>query len=145
MHKRDEQQQTFHELDIKTYELHNEMSVCVHAKSLPLCQTLCDPMIVDHQAPLSMGFPNQEHWSELLFPSPGIFLTQGSNLNLLSLMLWQASSLPLAPPGKSSQRDKDNLIWMMMYAHFWVNFSCMKGSQKGGTAIKQEVIRLRWL
>ena len=45
--------------------------VCVHAKSLPLCQTLCDPMTVDHQAPLSMGFPSQEHWSELLFPSPG--------------------------------------------------------------------------
>ena len=71
MDKRDEQQQTFHELDIKIYELHNEMSVCVHAKSLPLCQTLCDPMTVDHQAPLSMGFPSQEHWSELLFPSPG--------------------------------------------------------------------------
>ena len=23
------------------------------------------------QAPLSMGFPRQEYWSELLFPSPG--------------------------------------------------------------------------
>ena len=45
--------------------------MCVHAKSLPLCQTLCDPMTVDNQAPLSMGFPSQEHWSELLFPSPG--------------------------------------------------------------------------
>ena len=29
MDKRDEQQQTFHELDIKTYELHNDMTVCV--------------------------------------------------------------------------------------------------------------------
>ena len=26
---------------------------------------------VAHQAPLSMGFPRQEYWSELLFPSPG--------------------------------------------------------------------------
>ena len=30
----------------------------------------------------------------------GIFPTQGFNLNLLSLLLWQAGSLPLAPPGK---------------------------------------------
>ena len=26
---------------------------------------------VDHQAPLSMGFPRQEYWSGLPFPSPG--------------------------------------------------------------------------
>ena len=26
---------------------------------------------VGHQAPQSMGFPRQEHWSGLLFPSPG--------------------------------------------------------------------------
>ena len=30
----------------------------------------------------------------------GIFLTQGSNLHLLSLLHWQAGSLQLAPPGK---------------------------------------------
>ena len=30
----------------------------------------------------------------------GIFLTQGWNPGLLSLLHWQASSLPLAPPGK---------------------------------------------
>ena len=28
---------------------------------------------VAHQAPLSMGFSRQEHWSRLPFPSPGIF------------------------------------------------------------------------
>ena len=26
---------------------------------------------IAHQAPLSMGFPRQEYWSGLLFPSPG--------------------------------------------------------------------------
>ena len=26
---------------------------------------------VGHQAPLSMGFPRQEHWSGVPFPSPG--------------------------------------------------------------------------
>ena len=34
-------------------------------------------------------------------PLQGIFLIQGSNLNLLCLPNWQAGSLPLGPPGKS--------------------------------------------
>ena len=29
------------------------------------------PPTVAHQAPLSMGFPKQEHWSGLPFPFPG--------------------------------------------------------------------------
>ena len=29
------------------------------------------PWTIAHQAPLSMGFPRQEHWSRLPFPSPG--------------------------------------------------------------------------
>ena len=36
-----------------------------------LCLTLCDPMNVAHQAPLSMGFLRQEYWSGLPFLSPG--------------------------------------------------------------------------
>ena len=39
------------------------------------CQVLSDsfatPWTVAHQAPLSMGFPSQEYWSGLPFPSPG--------------------------------------------------------------------------
>ena len=44
-----------------------------------------DPLIpwtVARQAPLSMEFSRQEYWSELLFHSPGIFPTQGSNPGL---------------------------------------------------------------
>ena len=37
-------------------------------------------------APLSIGFPRQAHWNGLPLPSPGIFLTQGSNLGLLHCM-----------------------------------------------------------
>ena len=40
------------------------------AKSLQLCLTLCDPMDGSHQAPPSLGFSRQEHWSGLPFPSP---------------------------------------------------------------------------
>ena len=33
--------------------------------------TFCDPMDCNPQAPLSMGFPRQEYWSGLPFPSLG--------------------------------------------------------------------------
>ena len=39
------------------------------AKSLQLCPTLCDPIDAAHQAPPSLGFSRQEHWSGLPFPS----------------------------------------------------------------------------
>ena len=35
------------------------------------CLTLEIPLTGARQAPLSMGFSRQEHWSELPFPSPG--------------------------------------------------------------------------
>ena len=38
-------------------------------KSLQSCPTLCDPTEA-HQAPPSLGFSRQEHWSGLIFPSP---------------------------------------------------------------------------
>ena len=40
------------------------------AKSLQSCPTLCDPTDGSHQAPPSLGFSRQEHWSGLPFPSP---------------------------------------------------------------------------
>ena len=49
-------------------------SACLRAQS---CPTLCDPMApmgVACQAPLSMGFSRQEHWSGLLCPPPGNLL-----------------------------------------------------------------------
>ena len=39
------------------------------AKLLQPCPTLCDP-IDSSQAPPSLGFSRQEHWSGLPFPSP---------------------------------------------------------------------------
>ena len=40
------------------------------AKSLQSWPTLCDPTEAAHQAPPSLGFSGQEHWSGLPFPSP---------------------------------------------------------------------------
>ena len=47
-------------------------------------------------APLSMGFPRQEHWHGLHFLLQEIYLTQGWNLHLLH---WQVDSLPLSHLG----------------------------------------------
>ena len=35
------------------------------------CWTPATPWTVARQAPLSLGFPRQEHWSGLPFPLPG--------------------------------------------------------------------------
>ena len=46
--------------------------VCeVKSQVAQLCPTLCDPMDLAHQTPLSTGFLKQEYWSGLPFPSPG--------------------------------------------------------------------------
>ena len=45
-----------------------------------LCPTLTIPWNVPHQAPLSMGFPRQEYWRRLPFPSPRGLSDPGSNL-----------------------------------------------------------------
>ena len=60
--------------------------VCVCTRTLSCfhhAQLLVTLWTVAHQAPLSMEFSRQEYWSGLPFPSPGIFLTQGSNPGLL--------------------------------------------------------------
>ena len=50
------------------------------------------PWTVAHQAPLSMGFPRQDYWSGLPFPSPGDLPNPG--IEPVSPAL-QADSLPL--------------------------------------------------
>ena len=57
---------------IEIYELwlHTMKYAAATAKSLQSCPTLCDPIDGSHQAPLSLGFSRQEHWSGLPFPSP---------------------------------------------------------------------------
>ena len=45
----------------------NNIFCCLVAKS---CLTLAAPCTVAHQASLSLGFPRQEYWNGLPFPSP---------------------------------------------------------------------------
>ena len=60
--------------------------------------TLCDPMTVVSQTPLSMGVSRQKHWSGLPFPSPGDLPDPGIEPGSAA---FQADSLLSEPPGKS--------------------------------------------
>ena len=51
------------------------------------------PWTVAHQTPLSMGFPRQEYWSGLLFPSPGNLPNSGMEPTSPA---WQVDSLLLS-------------------------------------------------
>ena len=58
----------------------------------------------------------------------GIFPTQGSNTCLLCLLLWQAGSLLLVPPGKPSE-TRDGWVclqperWILIYDDYYVGHS----------------------
>ena len=55
---------------MNTLLVKDSLSFPCYAKSLQSCPTLCDPVDGSHQAPPSLGFSRQEHWSGLPFPSP---------------------------------------------------------------------------
>ena len=76
----------------------------MHAKLLQLCPTLCDPWIIAHQDPLSMGFSKQEYWSGLPCSPPGDLPDPGVEPMSLTFLHWQVGSLPLAPLGKPKLR-----------------------------------------
>ena len=65
--------------------------------SLWVCSVVCDSAThgLSHQAPLIMGFPRQEYWRELPFPSPGDLPDPGIEHASLALPAWQADSLLL--------------------------------------------------
>ena len=66
-----------------------------------LCLNSCDRMTLACQAPLSMGFPRQESWSRLSFPSPGDLSDPGIDPGSPAL---EADALTSEPPG--NERDK---------------------------------------
>ena len=69
----------------------------VKVKSLSRVRLFAIPWTVAHQAPPSMGFSRQEHWSGLPFPSPGDLLDPGIEPRSPAL---QADALTSEPPGK---------------------------------------------
>ena len=71
------------------------MYVC--AQWLSHVQLLAIRWTVAHQAPLSMGFPRQEYWSGLPFPSPGDF--PNSEIKLLQWQAFFTTEPPEKPRG----------------------------------------------
>ena len=68
----------------------------LHAKSLHLCPNSLQPYGA-LQAPLSMGFSRQEHWSGWPFPSAGDLPKPGIEPRFPAL---QVDSLPAGQPGQ---------------------------------------------
>ena len=69
------------------------------------------PWSVARQAPLSMGFPRQEYWRGLPFPSPGDLPDQGIELASPAL---QVDSLLLS-------QFIDSSVWMLRIFHILID------------------------
>ena len=116
--------------------------VCVCAKLPQSCPTLCNPWTVSHQAPLSMGFYRQKHWSGLPCPSPGDLpnprIVPGSLTSpalqtgslgphkLIERRKWQPT--PVLMPGKShGQRSlagyRSQSMGLHRVGHDWATFT----------------------
>ena len=64
------------------------LNICLTWKSLSHVQLFAIPWTVARQAPLSMGFFRQEHWSGLPFPSPGDLPDPGIESGSPALPRW---------------------------------------------------------
>ena len=73
------------------------------------------PWMVARQAPLFMGFPRQEYWNRLPFPSPGDLPNSGIEPQVFHI---QAASLASELPGKLTNQkatDNSNLVNVWTY------------------------------
>ena len=84
------------EADKRTYE---KRSLKMHSVSCSIVSdSLWPHQTVAHQIPLSLGFPRQEYWSELPFPSPGDPPDQGMELWFPPLLAESLLSEPSEKP-----------------------------------------------
>ena len=87
------------------YDSHSQLelslSFClIIADVLSWVQLFATPWTVAGQALLSMEFSRQEHWSGLLFPSPGDLLNSGIKFESLASPALVGGFFTTAPPGK---------------------------------------------
>ena len=74
------------------------------------CLTPAIPWTIAHQIPLSMGFPRQEYWSGLPFPSPGDLPNPGLEPESSAL---QVDSLPCPLPSSIIMYTQHNYVETM--------------------------------
>ena len=65
-----------------------------------LWPTLATLWTVAGQAPLSMGFPRQEYWSEMPLPTPGVLPDPGIKLESLASLELAGGFFTIGPRGK---------------------------------------------
>ena len=82
------------------------MLACVCAQSLRSCPTFATLWTRAHQVTLSMGFSRLEYWIGLPCHPPGNIPDPGIKPKSPSSPTLQANSLPLAPPGKPTEKHK---------------------------------------
>ena len=73
--------------------------------TLSRVQLFENPWTVAHQAPLYVGFPEQEYWSGLPFPSPGDLPDSGIEPTSPVTPALQTDSLPLSHQGSLEQAN----------------------------------------
>ena len=101
---------------VKLVKYNNKFKMsCVCAQ---LCPILCDPMDCSCQVSLSMGFPRQECWRGLPFPSPGDLPDPGIEPEIPAL---QADPLPSEPAVKPYKRTRKSSSLILL--HVAVQFS----------------------
>ena len=76
--------------------------VCVCARTLSHVLLFVTPWTVDCQAPLSMEFYRQEHWSGLPFPPPGDLPNLGIEPTSLVSPALAGGFFTTSPPGKAA-------------------------------------------
>ena len=93
----------------------------VKVKSLSHVQLFATPWTVAFQAPLSMGFSRQEHWSGLPFPSAGDLPHPGIKP---SSSATQADSLLSEPPGRYGEAALPQ--WISWFPKYWDSCTCQQ-------------------
>ena len=106
------------------------------------CVRLCaTPETAAHQAPPSLGFSRQEHWSGLPCPLPGHLPNPGIEPRSPAL---QADSLPAEPPGKPRNSRMGHLS--LCQGSFWpgnrTGISCIAGRFFTSWATREAWIRI---
>ena len=90
----------------------------VLCQSLSCVQFPAAPWLLPIRLLCPWNFPSKNTGAGCHFLLQGIFLTQGSKLQLVYLLYWQMDSLPLAPPGKPKKYVSlcsvmSNSLWPM--------------------------------
>ena len=90
--------------------------MCACAQLFSCVRLFATPWTVAHQAPLSMEFSRQEHWSGLPFPSPGVLPHSGNEPTSLALA---GRCFTPEPPGKPVYTYAGLFIYI--YINIYIN------------------------